>query len=251
MIMSASSNSSHISFQSASRSCGKFVRMQSKRAFKAGDDRSTSSSYACTCSGVGAGALLVWVRSPASEEFVLTINEVFRFAERHGSEYCPRQYQPSQFRSGIVEVDFASDMYTSISPNDGDDRGRRERSSIVKPAGSATPVDRVVLRFPLNVREVVVYRSQNQFSNMSFSFSIAPMKLIWAAGFENVPMAKRLRCVRWSFSLELADCPFEPRSSFQWQHSLHGIFEEVYMQAISSAMFQCQSSLNGYASPLN
>ncbi len=77
------------------------------------------------------------------------------------------------------------------------------------------------------------------------------MKLIRAAGFENVPMASWLRSVRWSFSLELADCLFGQRSSFQWQHSLHGIFEEVYMQAISSAMFQCQSSLNGYASPLN
>ncbi len=135
--------------------------------------------------------------------------------------------------------------------NDCDDRGRRERLSIIKTAGSATPVDRVVLRFPLNVREVVVYRSDNQFSNMSFSFSIAPMKLIRALGSENVPMAKRLRSVRWSFSLELADCLFGQRSSFQWQHSLHGIVEEVYMQAISSAMFQCQSSLNGYASPLN
>ncbi len=81
------------------------------------------------------------------------------------------------------------------SGNTGDDRGRRERSSIVKTAGSATPVDRLVLRFPLNVREVVVYRSDNQFSNMSLSFSIAPMKLNWALGFENVPMASWLRGV--------------------------------------------------------
>ncbi len=32
--------------------------------------------------------------------------------------------------------------------NASDDRGRRERSSIVKSAGSATPVDRVVPQFP-------------------------------------------------------------------------------------------------------
>ncbi len=62
-------------------------------------------------------------------------------------------------------------------------------------AGSATPVYRLVLRFPLNFREVVVYRSSNQFSNMSFSFSIVPMKLVRALGSENVPMAKRLRSV--------------------------------------------------------
>ncbi len=54
--------------------------------------------------------------------------------------------------------------------NTGDDRGRRERLSIIKTAGSATPVDRVVLRFPLNVREVVVYRSDNQFSNVKLVY---------------------------------------------------------------------------------
>ncbi len=81
---------------------------------------------------------------------------------------------------------------------------------MVKADGSATPVHRVVLRFPLNFREVVVYRAENNFSNSSLVFEL-----------------------------------------FQWHHSLDGVFEAFYLQAISSTMFQYQYGSNGYASPLN